>query len=258
MSSVYLNTYINNAEFYLEKFIPKLAKGLLDWPGIQRMSTCFRQRGVCSLLLFGVADDLVVNLMQSGGAFLYFVQRCADSEKVTSQAKPFYDAIGGGFYGCAAEIVLNSGMNWAQGYEYEDDFLFIQFLMKHFFLGAPITECQTILEEFYKAQAGSEPERLAICEAFLNGDNQQFEETLPLLLERRSQKVEAMVKRGALPEEISSWLRYFSSEGMALVRLAKMKGFATDQTYLHIPDIVHRDPPFSFDPDAWRNLNYSP
>ncbi len=257
MSSIYLEDYMKNAEFYLERFVPALKNGKLDWKGIQEMTTAFRQRGVCSLFLCGEPTGFFVNAMQSGGAFLHFLKRCDNDGKITSQAKPFFDAVGGGYSDCAKSIAENSRMSWAQGFEYEEDFLYVKFLMKHFFMDADENECRSSIDEFDRAQNGAEPERLAICQAFLSGDAQLFEDSLARILEKRQDKVEGMVERGALPEEVWSWLRYFSSEGLALIGLAGKKGFSPGPAFLHVPDVARADPPFSFDPDAWQHIDYT-
>jgi len=256
MGSAYLKDYIENAEFYLKKMIPALTRGELDRRGIQEMCTAFRQRGLCSLLLYGVGEPFYLNMMESGGAFLYYLQGAADEHKVTSQVKPFFDTIGGGFWDCAKAIAHHSRMTWNRDYEYDDDFLYVLFLMKHFFLEASDEECETIISLHGKVSEGADEERRDICKAFLTTDNDLFEEKIHYLLEQRAEQVEKMIARDALPEEVWAWLRYFSSEGLALLRLAERKGFNIEEVYLHIPASVRPESPFSFNPDAWRNLNY--
>ena len=159
MASIYLDDFIANSDFYLKRFIPRLINFRLDWKGIQEMTTAFRQRGVCSLLLYGVAKDFFINMMQSAGAFLHYLQRCSEEDKITSHCKPFFDAIGGGYWDCASAIARNSRMTWNQGYEYEEDFLYVKFLMSYFFLAADRSEIELIIQRFDDVQGGAEEER---------------------------------------------------------------------------------------------------
>jgi len=59
-----------------------------------------------------------------------------------------------------------------------------------------------------------------------------------------------------MPEESWSWLRYFSSEGLALLKLADRVGLAVGTEYLHVSEGLRANPTFAFDPDAWRRLKY--
>ena len=256
MSSAYLESYIKNAQFSLQRLLSRLLSGGIDWHGIQEICTYFRQRGVCSLLLYGVAQPFYINMMQSAGAYLYYLQRVGDEHKVTSQVKPFFDAIGGGFWNCAEAIANYSRLSWNGDYEYEDDFLYVLFLLKYFFLDSIDGECEGIIARFEEVSGGADGARLDICKAFLTADNALFEEMIHVLLDQRVEEVEKMIARNELPEEVWSWIRYFSSEGLALLRLAERRGFATGETYLHVPDSVRAEASFPFDSDAWRNLDY--
>lgn len=256
MSSAYLPEYISNAEFYLSRLVPALIQGALDWRRVQELCVAFRQRGVCSLLLQGIAKPLQINMMRSGGAFLHHLRATDDEQKVTGHAKPFFDAVGGGFWECSREIAIHSRMRWNPDHEYEEDFLYVQFLMKHFFLGADQSECEDILSRCEQVVEGGDQTRAKLCRAFLAGNAAQVDEGIVVLLARRAELVEGMIERGALSEELWSWLRYFSGEGLALLRLAARAGLPLGRTYLHVPEIAWTAPELPFDPDAWRLLDY--
>lgn len=255
MSSAYLSAYIDNANFALHRYIPALQNHALEWTGIQQMCVSFRQRGVCSLLHQGVAEPYHRNMMQSSGAFLYYLAYAPEEQKVTSHAKPFLDAIGSCFWDCAKGIAERSRNTWNEDDEYEEDFLYFRFVMEYFFLGAEraVLEQRIVRQEEVLQEGGSKL-RLNICKAFFERDNKLFEETLRDLLDERAATVEDMVAKEELPEEAWSWLRYFAGEGLALVRLAERIGFTTKPVYLHIPAIVRTMPNYPFDPNAWRIL----
>ena len=76
------------------------------------------------------------------------------------------------------------------------------------------------------------------------------------MLQDRADTVEKMIEREAIPEEHWSWLRYFSSEGFALLKLAEKIGFKTSKNYLHVHDALRKSPSFKFNYDSWRIVNY--
>ncbi len=55
---------------------------------------------------------------------------CPDEEKITSEVKPSFDALGGGYFDAAQAIAARSRATWHQGREYEEDFLYAHFLLQ--------------------------------------------------------------------------------------------------------------------------------
>jgi hypothetical protein len=256
MGSVYLPDFVENAEIELEIFIPAAERGDLDFKKLQQLCFLFRQRGVCRFLLSGDPQPLFVNFMQSASAYTAYLPSIDDGQRATSQAKPFYDAIGGGFWDSAAAIAMASRKTWNRAKEYEDDFLFVLFLMKHFFLKAADDECRAVLAAHEAAAEGEDQSHRDVGVAFIEKDGPRFDAALRVLLDERSKRVEGMVEREAMPEESWSWLRYFSSEGLALLKLADRVGLAVGTEYLHVSEGLRANPTFAFDPDAWRRLKY--
>jgi hypothetical protein len=258
MGSLYLADYIANAEDYLELLIPAGIGGSLDSRGIQKLCDAFHQRGVCSFLLGGEPQPFFVNAMQSAGAYAFYLANAADSRKVTSEARPFYAAVGCGFWDCARAIATSSRPTWDENREYEDDFLFVWFLMKHFFLGADDGECRQLIQRHEAVAGGADAAHRDVCTAFLEKNGGLFESALSELLSARAERAEKMVAREAIPEESWSWLRYFSFEGFGLLGLAARAGLSVGTDFLHVSEALRGGPSFPFDPDAWRRIDFSP
>ncbi|WP_437949724.1 hypothetical protein WME98_02045 [Sorangium sp. So ce296] len=258
MSSAYLDAYIDNAGTRIARWVPLLASGSLGWSDVQRLCGAFRQRAVCTLLLGGTVRGFQQDLMKSGAAFAHHLRSVPEAVKITSQAKPFFDAIGAGAWSCAADIASHSRMSPDPDREYVEDFLYVQLLMKHFFLGASAAECEAILARCEAALQGADRTRVDLCAALLAGDAARFDVFLRALLDRRADLVEQAIARGAMPEEAWSWLRYFSSEGLALLRLASIKNMKIGETYRHVPDITYQAAPIPYEPDAWRFVEEAP
>jgi len=254
MGSEFLADYIDNATLELETYVPAAVRGELDFKNLLQLCFRFRQRGVCSFLLDGNPGPLLSNFMQSTGAYMAYLPGIDDAQKVTSHSKPFYDAVGAGFWDPAAFIARASRKTWNQSKEYEDDFLFVFFLMKRFFLGGSDAECRALIDAHARAAEGKDQPHRDICLGLLEKDAARFDAGLRQTLDERAERVEALIDREAMPEESWSWLRYFSSEGLAVVRLADWIGLPIDADYRHVNELVRRAPTPSFDPNAWQRI----
>ena len=258
MGSLYLADYIANAEDYLGILIPEGIRGNLDARGIQKLCDGFHQRGVCSFLLSGDPQPFFVNAMQSAGAYAFHLANASDAQKVTSEARPFYTAVGCGLWDCARAIAKASRPTWDRNREYEDDFLFVWFLMQHFFLGADDAECRQLIQRHDAVAEGADQAHRDVCTAFQQKDAGLFESALRELLAARAERTERMVAREAIPEESWSWLRYFSFEGFGLLGLAVRVGLSVGSDFRHVSEALRAGPSFRFDADAWRRIDFSP
>jgi len=254
MPSVYLDAYIDNATYHLERFVPHLAARSLRWRDAQAMAAQYRQRGACALLLYGTPDRFYVNMMQSAGAFLFFLRGFPDEQKITSQAKPFFDALGGGYVDAARAIAESSRGTWNRDLEYEEEFLYVLLLMRLLFLPDSAAECAELLGRLEAKSTPGDATRLQVCRSLVDRDSEEFNGALAALLDERQDRVAGLIQRGAVSEEMASWLRHFAIEGLALVRLAERLGIVTEPNYLHIPDQVRPPSPYPFNPDAWRTV----
>ncbi|MDZ7591861.1 MAG: hypothetical protein U5L05_14535 [Rubrivivax sp.] len=251
MSAVHLPVYIENASYRIERLVPELASGRADWRQVQSLCTWFRQRGVCSLLLDADPHALYRNLMQSAAAFLHHLSACDEDGKVTSQAKPLFDALGGGYLDAARSIARASRRAWNRNKEYEDDFLYI-YLLNGLLIDPEAADLAPTLARLEVAAKGKEPTRLALCQALLARDVQAFDDALAQNLAERVDIIEGMVERGTLSAELATWMRHFAGEGFALVRLAEALGMQLPTQYLHVPSAARPLSPLAFDPGCWR------
>ena len=75
MSSENLDIYIEKAEYYLTSYIDVAKDRLLTQIELLEASAMFRQRGMCSLLLFGEPKLYHMNAMQSASIYLQGIQK---------------------------------------------------------------------------------------------------------------------------------------------------------------------------------------
>src|SRR5262249_22298031 len=147
-----------------------------------------------------------------------------DQQKVSSQAKPFFDALDGGYLGAARLIARRSRGSWNREMEYEEDFLYAFLLMQLLFLPDSMDHCRELLEQLEAAATPTDAPRVEVCRSLLERDAKKFTSATAALLELRRERVTAMIERGALSDELASWLRPFSNEGLALIRIAELLG----------------------------------
>ncbi len=134
MSTHFLPIYKKNAILEIEGMVQTVNSGDIDVEYILRFCRLYRISGICSLFLEGRPQVFAKNLYKSGRAFLFFLQNSNVHVKVLSKAGPFFDSIASNDLDCALEIAKNSRLTWHENEEYEDDFQYILFLMKHFFV----------------------------------------------------------------------------------------------------------------------------
>lgn len=259
MSGLFLSVAIRNAEFMLPRGLRMLAQGpVARIDDVHQVCTYYRQLGVATLFQTGDADRHHVAAMQSASLYLFELLRQPDAAKVTSFAKPLFDAIGAGYWEAARWIAEASRPTWNPEREYEDDFLYVWFLCKHALLDAPREETEGLLERYETVLEGAVDVRLDLCRALLDADEVTFDAELRALLERRREEVEALAERGALGNDAATWIRHFALEGLALLAIAERQGLKTGSRYLHCPDVARRPSPFVFDLNAWMRVDYRP
>lgn len=256
---MFLSVAVSNATFMLRRWIAKLSRGPLErFADIHQVCTFFRQRGAASLLLEGTAHAYHVNTMQSAAAYLMELRRVDDAAKVTSFAKPLFDAVSSGYWDAARAMAQASRMTWNEASEYEDDFLYVLFWLQFALLEAPRSDCTATLDRYEAVLEGARDIRLEICRALLDSDVESFDVALTALLSQRAVDVTAMIERNTMSDDAAAWLRHFALEGLALLKLADRVGLARGTDYLHCPNVLHADSPFRFDPDAWRQVDFVP
>ena len=186
MSGMFLEVAIDNAHFMLPRGIHTLAKGPVGRiDDVHQICTYYRQLGVATLLQEGSADRYDICAMQSAGMYLYELEPQPDGAKVTSFAKPLFDAIGSGYWEAARWIAEASRPTWNPEREYEDDFLYVWFLIQHGVLQAPAEVTEPILERYEEVLDGELDLRLDVCRALLRRHAKDFDTALVGLLERR-------------------------------------------------------------------------
>jgi hypothetical protein len=251
MAPEHLPIHIRNALKENRDVLPRALAGQLSFRGMLAFCGNFRIAGIATLFLTGLPEGLHRRLHRSGRAFLHYLQQVPEDALRTSQALPFFDALGAGDFDGAAGIARRSRRTWAQDVEYEEDFLFVEFLMQHFFLDAGPAQGEALLERYEKALQGAEDIRLELCRALLHSQEENFNQSLERFLSERRDRLEELSEGRTVADELLATEWSFSVEGLALVRLAERKSIPTEVEYLHVPSIARELPPGPLPADAW-------
>lgn len=254
MSTHYLPIYAQNAEyriFDMEESFSLRKLGLAD-----ALDFCsnFRILAIAKLFLEHKTEEFALTLHRSATAFTYFLEQCPAKDNITSQMPPFFDAIASGDQNCAVAIARLACVNWNKEYEYEEDFLYMRLLMDHFILGQKLSEDDPPMLRYIELSNGQGDARHDIFLAILNSDSDGFEKAIGSFLLKEKDRFERFLKVGAILPEQAATEGNLSIEGLALVKLAEMKGLHVENDYLFIPSSVRKHRKYEWHMNDWRTF----
>ncbi len=253
--SEFLAVYVENALDANEEALARLSLGVPAMKALLDFCWNYRVAGIGFLLLSGTSDEFRRRLHQSGRAYAYFLPLLPEAAKLGSRSVPFFDAIAAGDLDTAGEIARHQRHTWAQGEEYEEDFLFFEYLMRRFFLDATEAACGALLDRWEVALQGSKDPRLDVCRALQVHDADAFDAGLEAFLAERAAKYDRLIDRELLSGAEADTETKLSVEGLALVRLAGRAGVPTKDDYPGVPSIARDDTPLALPLDSWRSVS---
>lgn len=267
--SLALQVAIDNALDSLTTVVPAYASGKYLQPNLPHaIGIFFRQVGICRMLLEGSAEPVFQAQRQAAGAYLFRLPHMAEEDKATSFAAVFWDAVAGGYDGAARDIALYSRRTPNPDREHEDDFLYVMYLMQRYFL-APADADVAARERHAREQdarlarweavlEGGDDPRLGLCAALRDSDAPAFQAALLQAAAAREAKLEKLVERGSLTQELALWMKPVWPEGLALLRLAERDGLDTAFPCPGVPDLLRVQPTLAYDSNAWRKVAWTP
>jgi immunity protein 49 of polymorphic toxin system len=249
VSSEFLPVFLSNALAENAELVPQF--GQLGLEGIRRVCDNYRIAGIAELLLTAAPGPLRHRLHQSGRAFAAFLRRSPDAGPPLSECRPLLDALAAGDWEGAREIAARARRTWDRGSEYEEDFLFLEWIASQLSTPPPPPADAGLLARWDACLEGSTDPRLGACRALAAGDAAAFDAALSTyLLERRDDVLER-AEAETLSPETAATEPYFSVEGAALLRLADRRGLTTSRDYRTVPSQARDDAPLPFSTDSW-------
>jgi hypothetical protein len=205
-----------------------------------------RALGIMTLLTKADTDTFCHNLIRSGMARQTYLRRCRESglmedhHRASGRYEPLMDAIAAGDLGLAARIAALSPTDWMDGHEYEDDYCYAQ-LLHMLVAGEPDEAKAAALTARFEAYMEGRPNpRLDVARSLWERNQDGFSAGFEPLLRERETRIARDVERGAFqkPEVIAE--RRVFVEGLALLRLAEIRGLATETEYRFCPSLARR------------------
>ncbi len=208
----------------------------------------FEALALCHLLRFADVEEYRRNLIRSGQARLYYLQRSQmegshkDRHLALGRTRSFLDTVVAGDLNLARQIADNSSDFWNFDWEYEDDFCYILFLHRivQSYPQFPNADSAQILRRFEYSLADKHSNRLAVCKTLSTGDPASFTSALSLLLEDEYEAVEKAQDSAKVHEgDLAYWpSRFVSIEGLALLALAELVRMRVDDEFDRCPLIA--------------------
>lgn len=251
MYGEFLPVFVENAKGDADDLWQDLQNTSPDWRSVLELCRHHRIVGIGAFLLGARCAQLFDGLYRSGRTYGHFLAVLGSDSAVLSRGTPFFDAIACGDTDSVSHIVERSPRQWKPDLEYEEDFLYVDFVMKHFFREEVAGECEAVLGRFEEVLEGAHTPRFAVCQAFFSGDSELFEQGFTQLLAEDADRDAGLLQKGVVEPEVAATEVHVHIEGLAVLRLAARRGFATRREYPRVPSLARLSGgPYSA--DAWR------
>ncbi|WP_020405094.1 immunity 49 family protein [Hahella ganghwensis] len=252
----YLPLAIKNTGMSLQEVLPELLRA--SSPKLSHyLFVCksYRQLGVGELLISNDPEPFYSRLYKSAQAFVHFLKIGDNAEKATSQAYPFFDAVACGAEDVARKIALLCPDTINLRKEYEEDFLYYRILMKAFYLAAPDSEIQDLLDEFESYHDQNPDERFELCKALIDKDQESFDEALSACVQALLDSYGEQKKASRLNADEAATLSHVSPEVLAWLLLARKQGLTVAAEYQLAPSTAQKLHLAVYPPaDSWKQI----
>ena len=140
-----------------------------------RISELFRQIGIGEFLMSYDLDAFGLRLQQSAQAYATFLAQADASEKATSCAISFFDAVCVNDVGVAKLIADHSPGTLNSPKEYEEDFFYMRIFMDVMSKGKTLEDLTEQLKDYERYASDSDDNRFLLLESILKKDSLGFE-----------------------------------------------------------------------------------
>jgi len=221
----------------------------------------YRAYAICLFAQQGDTDVFFHWLLHAPITRRHFL-RTAQAQKLTQSAHlrtgfvdPVLDAVAARQWKLAADIGAGTSPTWMDGYEYEDDFCYADFVRK---LVSGADGIEALLARWHTSLEGGRDRRLEVAEALLAGSPEAFETSLRDLLhhtEAEASRLADPVTMSPLADELPFFPnRWISVEGLALLALAERRGITIENEIDAFPRPLRPGTYATFRPLAYPNL----
>lgn len=205
-----------------------------------------RSLAIMVLLSKGNSDRFHHNLIRSGRLRLAYLQRVVregaveQHDFVCGVFDPLVDAIAAGEIALAQQLAGIVPHDHRPGHEYEDDHCYAQIIGRLLQGRQADAEASALLARMEAYLGDPDDARISICRALVGSDQAAFDEAFTAFLDARTKAIKADEARGELAEPPVLAQRAVYVDGLAMLRLAEMRGFGTDPDHLYCPSMARQ------------------
>jgi Immunity protein 49 len=205
-----------------------------------------RSLAIMVLLSKGNSDRFHHNLIRSGRLRLAYLQRVVreaavdQHDFVSGVFDPLVDAIAAGEIRLAQQLAWIVPLDHRPGHEYEDDHCYGQILGLLLQGRQADAEVSALLARMEAYLGRPDDPRVGVCRALLGSDQAAFDAAFNAFLDARTRVIEADEARGELAEPPVLAQRTVYVDGLAMLRLAEMRGFGTSPDHLYCPSMARQ------------------
>ncbi|MET0391341.1 MAG: Imm49 family immunity protein [Polyangiales bacterium] len=205
----------------------------------------FRALAIMQLLTESSTDLFLHNLMRSGRARLSYLDRLAkagvsdDHHQVNGRYQPLLDAIAAASWDDARRITQNVPAQFRPRHEYEDDYCYAKLLAGLIAVpAASEIELSLLLDRFDAWLDGQLDARWFVCRALTQRDQAEFDAAFEDVLLAHELAIDAARARSEHEDDRVLAERMVSIEGLALLRIATLRGLSTAPDYRYCPALA--------------------
>jgi hypothetical protein len=248
----YLPIAVKNSGAALEEYLPEVLRAPITQKPYLTVCRLYRRLAVGWLLMSADPEQFFTYLFKSARAYVHFLEFGPDAEKVTSRSEPFFDAVACRAQDAARIIASKTPVTLNPKREYEEDFLYMRFLMELYTGDAKPAQLEDLLVR-WAALAGDEDVRLALCRALLERKQKALDAAIHHAVEEKVQGVAALREEERLHPDEAPLFPHVSTEVLTWVELSGRVGLKTRRNLPLAPSVARLFKRARFPaPDSWR------
>lgn len=258
----YLDFARENYEATLQEALDEIASGSSAPESYFTASLSYRVLAICAMLLDANRSVFSDFSCKSGYVRLAFLRRLSSERNVhpvylcSSRNVAFSAALAAGALEAASEIAARSPDTHSEEAEYEDDFLFFHFMHRALLVPEDAATLKQILTRWEAVLEGGASGYLEVCRALAARDAEDFDQGMGALIETRDAQLDRYQNVANFNPELFATEGKIFVEGLAVLRLAELRGLPTEDDYKYIPSMA-RIPLGATLPDfdSWRRYS---
>lgn len=248
-----------NHQDALEKALREVAAGQPDPDAYFAIGFAWRVLALCALLRDADTHAFAACLAKSGQVRLHLLQRvqqgmaCPPLLLCTSKDIFFAASLAAGDLDTARAIAQLAPQRHFANLEYEDDFLFYHFLHRALLAPDDTVRLEALLQRWEDVLEGGESAYRDVCRELLSGQPERFESGFTAFLQERQEALREYAESFTCNRELLATEGKIFIEGLAVLRLADLRGLPTQPQYPLIPRMARLPPGTPLPPPAsWR------